>query len=58
MGWRAVFWIMSLLSLVLIVRMLWKLPDYPGQAADKRLPLLIQFSIDFHSICAKIDYNH
>lgn len=39
LGWRSVFWIMSLLSLALIVWMVWKLPDFPGQAADKRLPL-------------------
>jgi len=39
MGWRSVFWIMSLLSLALIAWMVWKLPDFPGQAADKRLPL-------------------
>lgn len=43
MGWRSVFWIMSLLSLALIIWMLWKLPDFPGQAADKRLPLHIVF---------------
>jgi predicted MFS family arabinose efflux permease len=39
MGWRSVFWIMSLLSLALLAWMVWKLPDLPGQAADKRLPL-------------------
>lgn len=39
LGWRSVFWIMSLLSLALIVWMVWKLPDFPGQAADKRLSL-------------------
>jgi predicted MFS family arabinose efflux permease len=39
LGWRSVFWIMSLLSFALVVWMVWKLPDFPGQAADKRLPL-------------------
>ncbi|OAB44781.1 MFS transporter [Paenibacillus glacialis] len=38
-GWRAVFGIMSLLALILVAWVLWKLPDYPGEAADKRLPL-------------------
>ncbi|MFD0710500.1 MFS transporter [Paenibacillus sp. GCM10027626] len=38
-GWRAVFWIISLLALALAVLVLWKLPDLSGQAADKRLPL-------------------
>ncbi|WP_018751905.1 MFS transporter [Paenibacillus sanguinis] len=37
MGWRTVFWIMSLLTLALIVWVLWKLPDFPGQARDKQL---------------------
>lgn len=44
-GWRSVFWIMSLLSLVLIIWVYWKLPDFPGQAADKRLPLHKVFRI-------------
>lgn len=39
LGWRSVFWIMSLLSLILLVWMVWKLPDFPGQAAEQRLPL-------------------
>lgn len=38
-GWRSVFGIMSLLALMLVAWVLWKLPDYPGEAADKRLPL-------------------
>ncbi|WP_019914687.1 MFS transporter [Paenibacillus sp. HW567] len=38
-GWRNVFGILSLLALLLTVWVLWKLPDYPGEAADKRLPL-------------------
>lgn len=36
MGWRTVFGIMSLLSLALIVWVIWKLPDFPGQTTDKR----------------------
>ncbi|BBH19017.1 MFS transporter [Paenibacillus baekrokdamisoli] len=38
-GWRAVFGIMSLLTVVLVVWVLWKMPDYPGESANKRLPL-------------------
>ncbi|NGM83114.1 MFS transporter [Paenibacillus sp. 7124] len=38
-GWRAVFAIMSLLAALLIAWVLWKMPDFSGQAADKRLPL-------------------
>ncbi|MHA6531696.1 MFS transporter [Paenibacillus sp. BAC0078] len=38
-GWRNVFGSLSLLALLLTVWVLWKLPDYPGEAADKRLPL-------------------
>lgn len=38
-GWRNVFGILSLLALLLAVWVLWKLPDYPGEAVDKRLPL-------------------
>lgn len=38
-SWRTVFWIMSLLSLALVFWVLWKLPDYPGQAHGKRLSL-------------------
>jgi len=38
-GWRTVFWIVSLMTLALIVWVVWRLPDYPGQASDKRLPL-------------------
>ncbi|AHV96683.1 sugar efflux transporter [Paenibacillus sabinae T27] len=38
-GWRSVFAIMSLLAALLIAWVLWKMPDFSGQAADKRLPL-------------------
>ncbi|QQZ62487.1 MFS transporter [Paenibacillus sonchi] len=38
-GWRSVFGILSLSALLLAVWVLWKLPDYPGEDADKRLPL-------------------
>ncbi|MDQ0195042.1 MFS transporter [Paenibacillus wynnii] len=44
-GWRSVFGIMSLLALILVAWVLWKLPDYPGEAADKRLPLYKVFNI-------------
>jgi predicted MFS family arabinose efflux permease len=39
-GWRAAFWIMSGLTLVLIAWVLLaKVPDYPGQSAHERMPL-------------------
>jgi predicted MFS family arabinose efflux permease len=38
-GWRAAFGVMSLLSLALIVWVLAKVPDYPGQTGEKRMPL-------------------
>ncbi|MFB7816269.1 MFS transporter [Paenibacillus chitinolyticus] len=44
-GWRSVFGIMSLLALILVAWVLWKLPDYEGEAADKRLPLYKVFVI-------------
>ncbi|WP_405153984.1 MFS transporter [Paenibacillus sp. FSL K6-0108] len=37
MGWRSVFWLMSLLAFVLIFWVLWKVPDYPGQSAEQRI---------------------
>lgn len=37
--WQGVFWIMSGLSLLLIVWILSSVPDYPGQAAHERLPI-------------------
>lgn len=36
-GWRAVFGLMSFLTLILIVWVLWKVPDYPGQPANQRM---------------------
>lgn len=36
-GWRAVFGLMSLLTLALIGWVLWKVPDYPGQSAKQRM---------------------
>ncbi|MEK5253309.1 MFS transporter [Paenibacillus sp. FSL F4-0125] len=44
-GWRSIFGIMSLLALMLVAWVLWKLPDYPGEAPDKRLPLYKVFVI-------------
>lgn len=38
-GWRSAFVLMSALTLVLIVWVLAKVPDYPGQAGHERLPL-------------------
>ncbi|MEJ5081267.1 MFS transporter [Ochrobactrum sp. MYb379] len=39
-GWRTAFWIMSLLTLVLIVWVVSKVPDYPGQKRGEAMPLL------------------
>ncbi|MEK4343681.1 MFS transporter [Paenibacillus sp. FSL P4-0184] len=44
-GWRSIFGIMSLLALMLVGWVLWKLPDYPGEAPDKQLPLYKVFVI-------------
>ena len=38
-GWRAAFWIISALTLILIAWVLAKVPDYPGQRAHERMPL-------------------
>lgn len=38
-GWRSAFSVMSALTLILIVWVLAKVPDYPGQASHDRLPL-------------------
>jgi len=39
LGWRTAFGVMSALCLVLIVWVLAKVPDYPGQTGRQRLPL-------------------
>jgi len=36
-GWRPVIGLMSLLTLVLLAWVLWKVPDYPGQPAGQRM---------------------
>ncbi|KAA0943967.1 MFS transporter [Pseudomonas sp. ANT_H14] len=38
-GWRTAFGIMSAMTLVLIVWVLVKVPDYPGHASHQRMPL-------------------
>ncbi len=38
--WRGVFWIMSLLALILFVWIRFSIPDFVGQSAQKRLPIL------------------
>jgi len=43
-GWRAAFWIMSALALILIAWVLAKVPDYPGQPSHERMPLLKVFT--------------
>jgi predicted MFS family arabinose efflux permease len=40
MGWRMAFGVMSVLTLVLIVWVLIKVPDYPGQSSSQRSGLL------------------
>ncbi|RDW16041.1 MFS transporter [Oceanobacillus arenosus] len=42
-GWRSVFGIMSLLAALLIIWIIWKLPDFPGQTSEKRITLLKVF---------------
>lgn len=44
MGWRLVFGVMSILSLVLIGWIIWKVPDYPGQSAGERPSLAKLFA--------------
>ncbi len=38
-GWRIAFWVMSVLTLVLIGWVIARVPDFPGRAAGERLPL-------------------
>ncbi|PKU21412.1 MFS transporter [Telmatospirillum siberiense] len=44
-GWRACFGVMSGLTLILVAWVLAKVPDFPGRAVDKRLPLAHVFTI-------------
>lgn len=44
-GWRSVFGIISLLSVVLIGWVIWKVPDYPGQQADNALSVRSVFTL-------------
>ncbi|WP_197685180.1 MFS transporter [Herminiimonas arsenitoxidans] len=39
LGWRSAFGAMSVLALAVIVWVFFKVPDYPGQAAEKRAPV-------------------
>jgi len=38
-GWRSAFWVMSALALILLVWVIAKVPDYPGQSTNERMPL-------------------
>ncbi|NDK99199.1 MFS transporter [Photorhabdus bodei] len=38
-GWRTTFGLMSILTLVVIAWVMLKVPDYPGRAAEKRIPI-------------------
>lgn len=40
LGWRSAFAVISVLTLVLVVWVLAKVPDYPGQSRHERMPLL------------------
>lgn len=42
-GWRTAFWVMSLLTLFLIVWVVSKVPDYPGQKRGEAMPLMRVF---------------
>lgn len=42
-GWRSVFGIMSLMALILIGWVLWKVPDYPGQSNGDQLSIIDVF---------------
>ena len=44
-GWRTAFIIISALTLLLVVWVLTKVPDYPGQSRQQRLPLRAVFSL-------------
>ena len=44
-GWRASFGVMSVLTLVLVAWVSAKLPDFPGQAEDKRFSLTHVFTM-------------
>lgn len=46
LGWRITFGVMSLLSVLLIVWVLIKVPNYPGQTRSSRIPLYSVLSID------------
>ncbi|MGQ3673991.1 MFS transporter [Xanthobacter sp. TB0139] len=43
--WRAVFWIMSAVALLLLAWVRFGVPDFPGQAQDQRLPVRKVFLI-------------
>ncbi|KRU15326.1 MULTISPECIES: MFS transporter [Bacillus] len=42
-GWRTVFGIMSLLAVLSILWIFWKIPDFPGQTSEKRTSLFKVF---------------
>lgn len=45
MDWRATFWVMSALALVLLGWIRWALPELPGQSAAQRRPLRAVFTL-------------
>jgi predicted MFS family arabinose efflux permease len=55
MGWRMAFGLMSGMTLVLIVWVLIKVPDYPGQSSSQRMPLLqVLFTPGVRSVLAVV----
>ena len=38
-GWRSAFWVMSALAVILLVWVVVRVPDYPGQAENERMRL-------------------
>ncbi|CAH1203535.1 Purine efflux pump PbuE [Paenibacillus plantiphilus] len=45
LGWRASFGLLSLIALLLTVWIAWKMPSFPGERADERIPLAKVFVI-------------
>lgn len=39
LGWRTSFALISVITVALIAWVRWQVPDFPGQSADKRLPI-------------------
>lgn len=44
-GWRPTFGLLSVMTVLLVGWVLWALPDFPGQRAERRLPLISVFRL-------------